>query len=142
MAGNRKVISFFLASPGDLILERKIAKQVADELNSMLSLKFNVHIELVGWEDTVSSAGRPQEIINRDLQRCDVFIGLLWKRWGSAPDNESKYESGFEEEFTIATTGNKRNKKPLISLFFKKIDTPALSDPGEQLQKVIKFRKK
>lgn len=142
MAGNRKVISFFLASPGDLILERKIAKKVADELNSMLSLKFNVHIELVGWEDTVSSAGRPQEIINRDLQRCDVFIGLLWKRWGSAPDNESKYESGFEEEFTIATTGNKRSKKPLISLFFKKIDTPALSDPGEQLQKVIKFRKK
>jgi hypothetical protein len=142
VAGNRKVISFFLASPGDLILERKIAKQVADELNSMLSLKFNIHIELVGWEDTVSSAGRPQEIINRDLQRCDVFIGLLWKRWGSAPDNESKYESGFEEEFTIATTGNKKYKKPLISLFFKKIDTTALSDPGEQLQKVIRFRKK
>ena len=108
MAGNRKVISFFLASPGDLIEERKIAKQVADELNSMLSLKFNVHIELVGWEDTVSSAGRPQEIINRDLERCDVFIGLLWKRWGSAPDNESRYESGFEEEFTIATSGYKK----------------------------------
>lgn len=142
MAGNRKVISFFLASPGDLIVERKIAKQVADELNSMLSLKFNVHIELVGWEDTVSSAGRPQEIINRDLERCDVFIGLLWKRWGSAPDNESRYESGFEEEFTIATAGHKQTKKPLISLFFKKIDTPALSDPGEQLQKVIKFKKK
>lgn len=142
MAGNRKVISFFLASPGDLILERKIAKQVADELNSMLSLKFNVHIELVGWEDTVSSAGRPQEIINRDLERCDVFIGMLWKRWGSAPDNESRYESGFEEEFTIATAGHKTNKKPLISLFFKKIDSPALSDPGEQLQKVVTFRKK
>lgn len=108
----------------------------------MLSLKFNVHIELVGWEDTVSSAGRPQEIINRDLERCDVFIGLLWKRWGSAPDNESKYESGFEEEFTLATTGHKKTKKPLISLFFKKIDTPALSDPGEQLQKVIRFKNK
>ncbi|WP_460418143.1 DUF4062 domain-containing protein [Pseudomonas sp. microsymbiont 2] len=142
MAANRKVISFFLASPGDLAVERKIAKQVADELNSMLSLKFNVHIELVGWEDTVSSAGRPQEIINRDLERCDVFIGILWKRWGSAPDNESKYESGFEEEFTIATTSHKQARKPLISLFFKKVDSPALSDPGEQLQKVIRFKKK
>lgn len=142
VAGNRKVISFFLASPGDLFLERKVAKQVADELNSMLSLKLNVHIELVGWEDTVSSAGRPQEIINRDLERCDVFIGLLWKRWGSAPDNESKYESGFEEEFAIATTGHRSCKKPLISLFFKKIDTLALSDPGQQLQKVVNFRKK
>ncbi|UST97863.1 DUF4062 domain-containing protein [Pseudomonas siliginis] len=136
------MISFFLASPGDLFLERKVAKQVADELNSMLSHKLNVHIELVGWEDTVSSAGRPQEIINRDLERCDVFIGILWKRWGSAPDNESKYESGFEEEFTIATTGHKNTKKPLISLFFKKIDTPALSDPGQQLQKVVSFRKR
>ncbi|NWE38594.1 DUF4062 domain-containing protein [Pseudomonas yamanorum] len=141
MAGNRKVVSFFLASPGDLIPERKIAKQVADELNSMLSIKFNIHIELVGWEDTVSSAGRPQEIINRDLDRCDVFIGLVWKRWGSAPDNESKYQSGFEEEFTIATTGNKQKRKPLISLFFKKVDAPAMSDPGEQLQRVMKFRK-
>ncbi|MFJ2319400.1 DUF4062 domain-containing protein [Pseudomonas sp. NPDC087817] len=136
------MISFFLASPGDLFLERKVAKQVADELNSMLSLKLNVHIELVGWEDTVSSAGRPQEIINRDLERCDVFIGILWKRWGSAPDNESKYESGFEEEFAIATTGHRNCKKPLISLFFKKIDTLALSDPGQQLQKVVNFRKK
>jgi hypothetical protein len=141
VAGNRKVISFFLASPSDLAVERKIAKKVADELNSMLSQKLSVHIELVGWEDTVSSAGRPQEIINRDLERCDVFIGLLWKRWGSAPDNESKYESGFEEEFTIATTSNKKSKKPLVSLFFKKIDATALSDPGEQLQKVIKFKK-
>jgi hypothetical protein len=141
VAGNRKVVSFFLASPGDLIAERKIAKQVADELNSMLSLKFNIHIELVGWEDTVSSAGRPQEIINRDLERCDVFIGLLWKRWGTAPDNESRFQSGFEEEFAIATSGHKEKRKPLISLFFKKIDTPALSDPGEQLQKVLKFRK-
>lgn len=142
MAGTRRVISFFLASPGDLTEERKIAKLVVDELNSMFSLKFNVHIELVGWEDTVSSAGRPQEIINRDLERCDVFIGLLWKRWGSPPDNESKYESGFEEEFTIATSGHKQRKKPQISLFFKDIDTPALSDPGEQLQKVIAFKKK
>jgi len=142
VAGSRKVISFFLASPGDLIPERKIAKKVSDELNSMLSIKFNVHIELVGWEDTVSSAGRPQEIINRDLERCDIFIGLLWKRWGSSPDNEGKYESGFEEEFTIATNGFRRNKKPLISLFFKKIDSQALSDPGAQLQKVLDFRRK
>ncbi|WP_116826738.1 DUF4062 domain-containing protein [Pseudomonas syringae] len=142
MAGTRKVVSFFLASPGDLNEERKIAKQVADELNSMFSHKLNVHIDLVGWEETVSSAGRPQEIINRELERCDVFIGMVWKRWGSAPDNESKFQSGFEEEFTIATTGNRQNKKPLISLFFKKIDTPALNDPGEQLQRVINFRKK
>lgn len=141
MAGNRKVVSFFLASPGDLIPERKVAKKVVDELNAMFSLKLNVHIELVGWEDTVSSAGRPQEIINRDLDRCDVFIGLVWKRWGSAPDNESKYQSGFEEEFTIATAGHAEKRKPLISLFFKKVDAPAMSDPGEQLQRVIKFRK-
>lgn len=142
MAGSRKVVSFFLASPGDLTAERKIAKQTADELNSMLSHKFNIHIELVGWEDTVSSAGRPQEIINRDLERCDVFIGIVWKRWGSAPDNESKFQSGFEEEFTIATGSHRQSKKPAISLFFKQIDAPALNDPGEQLQRVIQFKKK
>jgi hypothetical protein len=142
MAGSRKVVSFFLASPGDLAAERKVAKQIADELNSMLSQQLNVHIELVGWEETVSTAGRPKEIINRDLERCDVFIGMIWKRWGSAPDNESKYQSGFEEEFAIATAGNTQKKKPLISMFFKQVEAAALNDPGEQLQKVMQFRKK
>lgn len=141
MAGTRKVISFFLASPGDLIEERRVVKDVAEELNSMLANKLSVQIELVGWEDTVSSVGRPQEIINRDLERCDVFIGLVWKRWGTPPDTENRFASGFEEEFYQAIEGYTSSKRPQISLFFKDVDRNLINDPGEQLQKVIKFKK-
>ncbi|WP_153787064.1 DUF4062 domain-containing protein [Pseudomonas sp. EMN2] len=142
MAGNRKVISFFLASPGDLDEERKIVKNVIDDLNLMLGAKLSILIELVGWEDTGSKTGRPQALINKELERCDVFIGLIWKRWGTPPDTEGKFTSGFEEEFYVASEGHKKCKKPLMSLFFKEVEQQLLIDPGEHLQKVLKFRKK
>lgn len=142
MAGNRKVISFFLASPGDLDEERKIVKDVIDDLNQMFGNKLSILIELVGWEDTGSKIGRPQALINKELERCDVFIGLIWKRWGTPPDTEGKYSSGFEEEFYVASEGHKKIKKPQMSLFFKEVDRQLLIDPGEHLQKVLKFRKK
>ncbi|NWC82657.1 DUF4062 domain-containing protein [Pseudomonas putida] len=142
MAGTRKVISFFLASPGDLDEERKIVKDVIDELNMMFGAELSILIELVGWEDTGSKAGRPQALINKELERCDVFIGLIWKRWGTPPDVEGKFTSGFEEEFHVASESHRKYKKPLMSLFFKEVDRELSGDPGEHLQKVLKFRKK
>jgi hypothetical protein len=99
MSDVRKVVSVFLASPSDLSDERKAAKSVVDEFNSLLSNRFGYHVELVGWEDTVSVFGRPQSTINRELERCELFIGIMWKRWGSPPGGGSSYSSGFEEEF-------------------------------------------
>jgi hypothetical protein len=82
MATTRKLLKVFLASPGDLAEEREIAKQVVDEFNSLHSDVFEFHVELVGWEDTVSVFGRPQATINKELERCEYFVGLMWKRWG------------------------------------------------------------
>ena len=60
MADTRKVIKVFLASPGDLGDERKAAKSVIDELNSVLGEALGYQVDLVGWEDTVAVFGRPQ----------------------------------------------------------------------------------
>jgi len=59
MTDTRKLLKVFLASPGDLGEERKIAKAVVDEFNALLAENFGYHVELVGWEDTVSVFGRP-----------------------------------------------------------------------------------
>jgi hypothetical protein len=95
---------------------------------------------VIGWEDTVASFGRPQSIINSDLDRCELFIGVIWKRWGTPPDTQGPYTSGFEEELDRAINNYRHNKKPAISLFFKTIDSDSLKDPGPQLKRVISFR--
>jgi hypothetical protein len=95
------------------------------------------HIELLGWEDTLPGFSRPQALINKDVDSCDLFLGILWRRWGQ-PTGE--YESGFEEEFTCARERKEKTGKPEIWLFFKSIDQESLQDPGDQLKKVIKFK--
>lgn len=77
----RTSITIFLSSPGDLPDERRIAKVVVDDVNQHVGRKLGFHIELVGWEDTLPGVGRPQALINREVETCHLFLGLLWQRW-------------------------------------------------------------
>ena len=141
MAENRKIVRVFLASPGDLKEERAAAKQVVDELNQNWLAFHGYHVELVGWEITVSSLGRPQALINQDLDLCEFFIGAVWKRWGTPPSATGPYKSGFEEEFRRSLERHKTTGKPEMSLFFKAIDDLDRQDPGPQLSTVLSFKK-
>lgn len=85
MAGTRRFFKVFLASPSDLADERMAAKRVVDEFNGQLAEKLGYQAELVGWEDTLPGMGRPQALINRDLDGCDLFVGMLWKRRLTTP---------------------------------------------------------
>jgi hypothetical protein len=140
MTETRKWVRIFLASPGDLIEERKTAKAVVDELNHLFGETSGYQVELIGWEDTVTGVGRPQALINRDLARCELFIGMIWKRWGTPPDRDGKYTSGFEEEYRTSIERRKSAGRPEISLFLKDIEEIFLRDPGEDLRKVLAFR--
>jgi hypothetical protein len=142
MTETRKVIKVFLASPGDLADERRAAKSVVDEFNRLWADSLGYHVELVGWEETVSRFGRPQEIINRDLERCEFFVGMVFRRWGTPPGGTSAYTSGFEEEFETSVRRRRKMGKPEIGLLFKTVDPVALRDPGPELAKVIAFKDK
>ena len=115
---------------------------VVEEFNEIWADQFGYQVELVGWEDAVSMYGRPQSVINKDLERCELFVGLLWKRWGTPPDLIGKYTSGFEEEFEISKDRREKQGTPQISLYFKDIDQQLLLDPGEDLKRVIAFKNK
>jgi hypothetical protein len=141
MAETRRIVRVFLASPGDLQEERKAAKLVVDEFNSIFAGEMGYQIELVGWEDTISATGRPQAIINRELERCEIFVGLMWKRWGTPPDHGGKYSSGFEEEFRRSFERRRNGGRPEMSLLFKDVGAEFLWDPGEDLKKVLTFKK-
>src|SRR5262249_20366209 len=88
--------------------------------------------------DTLPGIGRPQEIINADVDRCDLFVGLLWKRWGTATGTHS---SGFLEEFERARDRHRASREPQVWMHFKDIDAALLADPGPEVSQVITFKK-
>lgn len=136
MPSTRNILTAFIASPGDVNEERKAAREIVERLNDALK-SINWQIELLGWEDTLPGAGRPQELINKDLDLCELFIGILWKRWGT---KTGKYSSGFEEEFERARKRRKTTDSPEMWLAFKDVDRDSINDPGEQLKKVLDFK--
>lgn len=140
MAVNLRIVNVFLASPGDLSDERRAASLVVDEFNAELAEELGYLVKLVGWEDTVSVFGRPQATINRELERCELFVGLMWKKWGTPPDTAGKYTSGFEEEFWTSVERKSTDVQSEISLLFKEVDQELLDDPGDELKKVLAFR--
>jgi hypothetical protein len=111
----RNVLTVFLASPGDLNSERQIVRDAVVRANKILSRRIGWHIELLGWEDTLPGYNRPQELINKDVDACELFIGILWRRWGQ---ESGKFSSGFEEEFVRVKERKIRTDSPELWLFF------------------------
>lgn len=143
MKKNRSIIKIFLASPGDLVNERRAAKRIVEEENRNHANAVGYQVELVGWEDTVAQHGRAQEIINRDLDQCDYFVGMVWKRWGTPPGPAgTAYTSGFEEEYERSQSRFERSSRPRISILFKDIGEEDKRDAGPQLKQVLEFKKR
>lgn len=142
MHSTRKIIRAFLASPGDLQEERQAIRGVVDEFNEAWASELGYQVELIGWEETVAGFGRPQHLINQDLDRCDLFLGMIWKRWGTPPDHDGEFSSGFEEEFERSMVRCVKTGNPEISLFFKQVPDAFMADPGPDLKKVLEFKKK
>jgi uncharacterized protein DUF4062 len=142
MSEEFRLVRIFLASPGDLEDERRLIRGVEEELNCELAPYLGFRIELKGWEDTLSGSGRPQAIINQELDRCELFIGMMWKRWGTPPASGSEYTSGFEEEFELSMSRQQRTGEPEMAMYFKAIDHTFQEDPGEGLKKVLAFKKR
>ena len=95
-----RTIRVFITSPDDLAVERAAFKQVLEELNASFGDALDNKFKPLGWEDTLASTGRrSQGVINREIDRCDVFILAMHRRWGQAAPDAQPYSSYTEEEF-------------------------------------------
>ena len=130
----------FIGSPGGLEEERKRFGALLEKYSKLHGEPAGVVFHPVGWEDTLGGVGRPQELINQDLEPCDFAIFVFHDRWGT-PTGSGK-SSGTEEELEIAERLYAETKLRNIILFFKRVDARQLRDPGEQLKKVLEFKKK
>lgn len=134
------VIPVFLASPGDLTAEREAAVEVVEQVNRQLGRHFGLRLELYGWEYEAPGYGRAQARINANLEEAGLFIGMLWRRWGT--DSGDGHTSGFEEEWELACERAKSGDDVEVWLFFKDVDAAQKEDPGPELLKVLDFKSK
>lgn len=133
----------FIASPGDVQRERQIAREVVLEVSSRLGGYLGIALDPVGWErDAALDAGRPQALINPLVRDCDVFVGILWARFGTAT---GEAESGTAEEFALAEELRRETgDRPRMMVFFSDAPVPRerlrTAEGREQFEKAEDFR--
>ena len=132
-----RLLKIFIASPSDVKLEREKAREEIIGLQPVAQ-KLGCMLEAVGWETHATPGmGRSQELINSLVRECDLFIGILWRKFG-VPTGEA--ESGTLEEFNLARERYTKERAPEIMLYFREVHPDFLADPGQQLQKVLDFK--
>ena len=142
----------FLASPGDVSVERRHVRQFFERYNQHTAQLWNVRFEVVDWENYATiGVGRPQELITEQTlekyrDSLALVIGIMAQRFGSPT---GKAESGTEEEFNWAMEYHQKHGFPEIKWFFRKIDSLEMpTNPGkareaiEQWEKVLAFRRR
>ncbi len=135
-----KKIRLFLSSPGDVEAERGEVSKVAAQINRRLGDLLDFYLEVIACNTHVlPGMGRPQEVINSQIEDYDIFVGIMWKRFGTPT---GKAESGTEEEFTLAYENRQRFKKPYILFYFSRMPyAPKDKKEIDQWGKVIAIEK-
>lgn len=112
----RQLLRVFISSPSDVPDERKRAVSVIHSLNRQIGDVYDITLEPVAWETHVApEMGKPQEIINRQIGDYDIFVGIMWKRFGTKTDTA---DSGTHEEFNTAYKNWLAFQRPRIMFYF------------------------
>lgn len=138
MVSQTTKLNIFVASPGDVQPERDRLKIVVDELNNDVAGKLNLVLELITWQThTYPGMGQDaQDVINKQIKPTDIFIGIMWKRFGTPTKRAA---SGTVEEFQSARDLWEKNPRTHIMFYFNRKDVPI--EDFTQVGKVQAFRK-
>jgi hypothetical protein len=132
----------FIASPSDCQAEREAVRHIAsqDQAIQTLCRRYNIAIQVFGWEDIPSDLGRPQSLINAAMNTFnpDWFVFIFWHRFGS---NAGLGMTGSEEEWNLARQRHEEGGgRPWVSVYFNKADLPFQELDGLQFDALTQFR--
>src|ERR1017187_3546331 len=140
-----RIITLFVASPGDAPTERKHVADVAAALNRNMAAERDVLFKVLGWKTDVRPRVHeqgPQGPIDEDLpiEQCDIVIGILWKRFGT-PIPEMGGETGTEHEIRAAIAAWRKSRKPEVVICFNDAPyRPKDVAESKQATRVLEFR--
>lgn len=145
---NTTQIRVFVSCPSDVGLEKNIIKKLCESKNHGFSVNNRgIMFQVLDFKDIVAPWGnRSQEDINVRFSGYDIYIGLLWMRYGTAsgsndPVTGMPYGSGTEEEFRNAVQKFKNGEEIGIYFFFKEPRDCKDEDEKKELSKVKEFKK-
>ncbi|GAA4790140.1 nucleotide-binding protein [Lysobacter hankyongensis] len=132
-------LRLFVASPGDVKYERDSLRHVVEELNTTVGAFKQMTFELVRWETHCNPGlGRAQGLINDQIGKYDIFLGVMWRRFGTPT---GLAESGTEEEFRRALELWQRDKEIQVLFYFSQAPfAPRTQLELDQCGKVLRFR--
>lgn len=122
MSQSIKQVKVVISCPSDVAKEKNIILDICHTLSDNIYSKKNLNIKTIDWEKDVPhiiTGEEPQKIIDRQLDKedYDIYIGILWKRFG---DPKEKGLTPTEGEFEDALKRYKETGRPIIKFFFKK----------------------
>ena len=143
-----RIVSVFVASPGDVAAERNHVADVAAALNRTVADERDVQFKVLGWKTDVRPRVHergPQGPIDDDLkiEECDIVVGILWKRFGT-PIPEMGGETGTEHEIRSAISASSKSGKPckpeVVICFNDAPYRPKDVAESKQATRVLEFR--
>lgn len=143
MSSEAKVLRMVVASPGDVQAERDLVAAVVDQVNHGVAKERGIILQVSRWEkDSFPGfhAQGPQGLIDSILQipDCDIFIGIFWKRFGTAVTDA---QSGTEHEYKLAYEAWKQRGQPQIFFYFnQKPYSPKSREETDQWGMVLDFQ--
>jgi hypothetical protein len=136
MRGDRTdVYHVFIASPGDVQVERNSVRSYFAHLNQAVGQAWGVQFQVIDWENySTAGIGRPQELITRQtLERFRaslvLVIVVIAQRFGTPTGG---HESGTEEEIRWALASQVETGYPEVKFFFRNI--PQFIAPPDPMQ--------
>ena len=97
-------------------------------------------LEVVRWETHAHpDMGRAEQLILDQIGQYDLFIGIMWRRFGTPTGVAG---SGTEEEFDHALRAWQQSGQPRLLCYFSRAlsEPPETVDEATQLLKVTQFR--
>jgi hypothetical protein len=141
MADTYQLLKVFLSSPGDVEDERKIAEEVISKVNKSCRDTLGIQADTHTWKSLPPitpnmSENTIQDIINEEVRACNVFVLILYKRYGTIKPGFTK--SNTEREIDIALKMLSEGRNIMFLSYFRELAPN--SDPGEQEEKVRALR--
>jgi len=140
-------IQVFVSCPSDVNAEKRLVEEVCERINkNLLQIGCSIQLTVREWSEVFGQVGvQPQDSINSTFRDYDIYLGILWMRFGTPtkninPTTGKPFLSGTEEEFEIAYERWLLDQSVRINFFFK--DPVAIKNISEHEQygKVLGFK--
>lgn len=134
-------ITIFVSSPNDVAEERESLEDIIKDINIVWDKQgVGIRFNLVRWEThTYPDIGTDaQAVINDQIDDYDIFIGIMWKRFGTPT---SRSGSGTAEEFETAYKKFLKNPDKIkVMFYFNDAPIPPREIDTRQLDLINQFR--